>query len=78
MCKTGQPHRWQAIVQSRTKGNCPYDGGMAVCPCNDLAHNYPEVAAEWDWDATGGRAPETVAACSHIKAAWRCGLCGHR
>ena len=77
-CKTGQPHRWQATVENRTNGgSCPYDAGRAVCPCNDLAHNHPEVAEEWDWEASGGRTPETVAASSNSKAAWRCGLCGH-
>ena len=56
---------------------CPYDTGKAVCPCNDLAHNHPEVAAEWDREANGERTPKTVAASSNSKAAWRCGLCGH-
>ena len=79
MCKTGQPHRWQARIQHRTHSrSSPYDAGRAVCPCNDLAHNHPEVAAEWDWEANGERTPETVTASSSTKAAWRCGLCGHR
>ena len=79
VCKTGQPHKWQARVSNRTGGSgCPYDSGRAVCPCNDLAHNHPEVAAEWDWDAIGARTPETVAARSAIEAVWRCGLCWHR
>ena len=78
VCKTGQPHKWQAQVSNRTVGaGCPYDSGTAVCPCNDLAHNHPKVAAEWDWNANGARTPETVAAGSAIKAAWRCGLCWH-
>ena len=79
MCKTGQPHRWQARISYRTGGSsCPYDSGKAVCPCNNLAHNHPEVAAEWDWEASVNRTPENVAAFSGIVAAWRCGLCGHR
>ena len=59
---------------------CPYDLGRAraVCPCNDLANNHPEVAAEWDLEANGERTPETVTARSHFRAAWRCDLCGHR
>ena len=74
-----EPHRWQAQVSSRTGGSCcPYNSGKAVCPCNDLAHNHPEVAAEWDWEANGARTPETVTAGSASKAVWRCGLCGHR
>ena len=79
MCKTGQPHRWQAKIFNRSNGQgCPYDAGKAVCPCNSLAHNHPEVAAEWDWEANAERTPGTVAAGSSIKAAWRCGPCGHR
>ena len=78
-CKTGQSHRWQVAIKHRTDGTkCPFDSGMAVCPCTNLAHNHPEVAAEWDWEANGERTPETVAAKSCIKAAWRCALCGHR
>ena len=78
-CKTGQPHRWQAIINNRSNGTgCPYQTGRKVCPCNDLAHNHPEVAAEWDWEANGEQTPDTVAASSHTTAAWRCGLFGHR
>ena len=78
MCKTGQPHRWQATISNRANGrSCPYNTGRAVCPCNDLAHNHPEVAAEWDWEANGKRTPETVAAFSKWRVAWRCGVCGH-
>ena len=78
-CKTGQLHSWQATVVNRSQGKgCPYDSGKAVCPCNDLAHNYPEVAATWDWVANGKRTPNDVTASSSFKAAWRCGPCGHR
>ncbi len=79
MCKTRQPHRWQASIQNRSNGtSCPYNTGRAGCPCNDLAHNHTEVAEEWDREANGDRTPETVTASSTIKAAWRCSLCGLR
>ena len=79
MCKTGQPYRWQAKISKRSAGTgSPYKAGRAACPCNDLARNQPEVAAEWDWEANGERTPETVTASSNTKAAWRCGLCGHK
>ena len=59
MCKTGWPHRLQAKFSSRSDGKrCPYSSGRAACPCNDLAPNHPEVAAEWDWEANGDRTPE--------------------
>ena len=79
MCRNREPHKWLARISARTRGaGCPYDVGKAVCPCNDLAHNHPEVAAEWDQEANGARTPETVTANSNTKAVWRCGLCGHR
>ena len=66
------------VASDRSNGtSCPYNTGKAVCPCIDLAHNHPKVAAEWDWEANGYRTADTVTACSHIKAAWRCGICGH-
>ena len=78
-CKTGQPHRWQAVIESRTNGaECPYNAGQAACPCNDLAHKHPEVAVDWDWNANNIPAtPETITAGSVSKASWRCGVCGH-
>ena len=81
LCKTGQLHKWQARVNNRSRVNgtsCPYEIGRAVCPCNDLAHNHPKTAKEWDWEATGERALETVTASSDTKAAWRSDCCGHR
>ena len=79
LCKTRQPHKWQAKIKDRTNGSsCPYQASRAVCPCNDLAHTHQEVAAEWDWEANGEKTPQTVAANSNSKAAWRCRLCGHR
>ena len=79
LCRTEQPHRWQATVQSRTNGsNCPFDSGTAVCPCNDLAHNYPEVAAEWDWEANSPSRPDSLTAFSSRKVVWRCRRCGHK
>ena len=37
MCKTGQPHRWQATVSNRSNGSgCPHETGRAVCPVGHL------------------------------------------
>ena len=79
LCKSGEPHRWQATVQSRTRGaRCPYQSGNRVCPCNSVAHTHPELAAEWDLEANGARTPETVSAGSNKRVAWRCRKCSHR
>ena len=29
--------------------------GRAVCPCNDLAYDHADVAAEWDWEGNRTR-----------------------
>ena len=43
---------------------------------------WPTISQRWQRSGTGTpmgeRTPETVTASSHIKAAWRCSLCGHR
>lgn len=78
-CKTGQPHRWLASIFNRTNGTgCPFETGRAVCPCNSLAHNHPDVAMEWNTEANATRTPETVTASSNSKASWICGQCGHK
>ena len=77
MCKTGQPHRWQWPGQNCTNGtSCPYKSDRAICPCDDLAHNHPIVAARWGWEANGERTPQTAVTGSIIRGAWRCGVCG--
>ena len=85
LCASGEPHRWAAAVRYRTRGRgCPYGkgnwntGGKLACPCNDLAHNYPAVAAELDLDPDDPRTAESILAGSAQKAHWRCGVCNHR
>eukprot|EP00891_Asterochloris_glomerata_P006490 jgi/Astpho2/6490/fgenesh1_pg.00096_%23_21_t len=49
-------------------GPCVSAAGLSLqqlaCPCNNLAHNYPRVAAEWDWEAN---APRTPASAGRLK-----------
>lgn len=79
MCRSGRPHRWPAFVYNRTRDQgCPYSLGRRVCPCNSLAHNFPEVAAEWDREANGLRSPELIVANSHEGTGWRCKTCDNR
>lgn len=39
-----------------------------------LAEERPDLLQQWDFDANTVK-PDTVAACSHYKATWRCGKC---
>ena len=79
LCQSGQPHKWTARIQSRTRGRgCPYGkGGNLACPCNDLAHNHTAVAAELDLHPGNPRTAESFRASSHQKVPWRCGVCSH-
>ncbi|MBQ9032812.1 MAG: zinc-ribbon domain-containing protein, partial [Parasporobacterium sp.] len=52
ICKNG--HEWRATIQGRVVQNsrCPYCAGRKVMQgINDLATLFPDVAAEWDYEA---------------------------
>lgn len=74
--RCAEGHVWNAAVYRRTvegKG-CPTCANRRVAPgFNDLASQYPLLAAEWD-DASRG--PETVTPGSDVLVSWKCGL-GH-
>lgn len=72
-------HTWPASVDNRTKGRgCPVCGGKQVLAgFNDLASRYPEVAAEWDYDANKDLKPDQVTPGSNKPAHWRCKAHGH-
>ena len=49
VCKKN--HNWEAVISSRVRGNgCPYCSSNKVGYGNDLKTNYPEIAAEWDYE----------------------------
>jgi hypothetical protein len=71
-------HEWKAMVKSRSRGRgCPACVGKAVVVgFNDLASQFPEVAAEWHPTKNGDRlADETLART--IRKIWWLGACGH-
>lgn len=71
-CSKG--HSWPAVVYSRTRGyNCPFCSGQkALIGETDLATLYPEIAAEWDYEANGDETPQNVTAHSGKKFYWKC------
>ena len=76
-CPLGHAHVWQATVVNRSNGKgCPYCAGRAVCQHNSLATQFPQVAAEWDFDANP-HTPHDIASRSRFKVAWRCNTCNH-
>lgn len=76
-CEKG--HEWQAVVTSRTSGGtgCPVCTGRMVIPGeNDLASQFPAIAAQWHPTRNGKLTPENLTACSNKKVWWLCEL-GH-
>lgn len=75
----GRGHQWQAAVATRAIGGagCPVCAGKVILPGeNDLASQFPDIAAQWDRERNGGLGPEQVSPYSNRKVWWRCPL-GH-
>lgn len=75
-CKQG--HEWEATIKSRTTNGtgCPYcSHNKVLAGFNDLASQYPEVAADWS-ERNYPLKPTMVTAFANRKVWWRCGK-GH-
>ena len=72
--KCSKGHNWQAIIQSRNKGNgCPYcSGRFAVKGENDLQTVNQTLAKEWNYDKNNGLTPIDVLPNSGKKVWWKC------
>lgn len=76
-CKHG--HEWEASVKSRTVNGtgCPYcSHNKVLAGFNDLASQYPDIAAEWS-DRNLPLLPTMVTAFANSKAWWKCKNCGN-
>ena len=71
-------HSWQASSMERSRGDgCPYCSGKRIVPgIGDLAHAYPGLIEEWDWERNGPVDPGKLAPSSKRKVWWK-GRCGH-
>ena len=67
-------HEWQASVDSRVSGSgCPVCSGRKVVPGeNDLATQFPQLAAQWHPTKNGALSPQQVTSCSNRKVWWEC------
>lgn len=76
LCPKG--HSYYSSIASRAGGTgCPACAGQVVIPSeNDLASQYPQLAAEWDGERNGALLPEAVTTNSNRKVWWLCGR-GH-
>ena len=76
-CKHG--HEWEASVKSRTINGtgCPYcSHNKVLAGFNDLASQYPDIAAEWS-DRNLPLLPTMVTAFANSKVWWKCRDCGN-
>lgn len=67
ICSEG--HTWEQQVSRRTEGSgkCPSCARLPIKGVNDLASNYPEIAAEaFGWD------PSLCKPFSNVKKEWKC------
>lgn len=72
-CEHG--HEWEAKIYSRTigKNGCPVCAGKILIPgINDLATNYPQIAAEWHPTLNGDLAPKDVMSFTGKRVWWLC------
>lgn len=72
-CEEG--HEWQASIASRARGGsgCPVCAGRKTLPgVNDLATQFPDVAAEWHPTKNGALRPENIQPYSAKIVWWRC------
>ena len=71
-CPKGQPHRWTAMANNRTRlgSGCPFCAGQQACVCNSLESLVPSVAAEFDVDKNGF-GPAEITAQSGEMVWWR-------
>ena len=72
-CEKG--HEWQASVASRTSGGngCPVCAGKKVIAGeNDLASQFPAIAAQWHPEKNGKLSPQQVTPSSNRKVWWQC------
>ena len=76
-CKLG--HEWEATVKSRTLNGtgCPYcSHNKVLAGFNDLASQYPDIAAEWS-ERNSPLTPDMVNEKSRKNVWWKCKECGY-
>ena len=60
-CPKGPDHEWDAVIDSRIRGNgCRCCAGQKVSVTNSLANLYPELAKQWHPTKNGKLTPEQV------------------
>ncbi len=71
--KCAEGHEWLAVISSRVKGNgCPFCSRKLATESNNLAVQFPELVAEWNFDKNGALRPDKILPGSSRKVWWKC------
>jgi hypothetical protein len=73
ICARDRSHVWASTIASRVKGaGCPVCAGRLATPQQNLAVEFPDVAAQWHPTMNNAETPETVPSGSQKKFHWKC------
>jgi hypothetical protein len=70
--KCQQGHEWQAIINDRMRGGCPYCSGRRINHENNLAVLNPKLAKEWNHIRNKELSPNNVGPKSSKIVWWKC------
>lgn len=70
ICSEG--HRWDTVIGTRLKSNCPYCAGQKVCKETSFGSKFPEIVKEWHLEKNNGKTPFDVMPNTHQKAWFKC------
>jgi len=72
VCPIGHDYQMRIVCRTAQNQGCPICAGKQILEgFNDLKSQYPEIAAQWDYDRNE-KGPETYAAHSNKKVFWLC------
>ena len=71
-CSQGEDHKWEATVDSRWRSKgCPFCSNQRLSKAQSLAHLFPELLVEWDYELNT-KLPTELSKSSAYKAFWKC------
>ena len=72
-CPAASDHEWEQIISARTRRpKCPFCTGQRPSKKYNLAHDYPELALEWNYEENAPLLPTDVTRGSSKKVSWLC------
>jgi hypothetical protein len=77
-CNNGKPHSYLAYIQQRLRGSkCAVCAGRQIIPETSLAHFFPDIAKEWDYEMNAPLTPLDVGKGYDKIIYWKCSNPNH-